>query len=155
MSGSWTSRIDRIVGRDLRERARQIVDAAKAAVSEPVGDLVAEAGEPEPLARRAEQHRVVFETGMPDVGKAPRMPCEIVPPVVIAEDRPHAERRPQPCRARPPTPDRRHVLGDEAKGRDIVAEQHDDVGVQRVRGIDDVLDVRERPYSGRRHADRR
>ena len=51
----------RIVGGDARQRAGQIVDAAEAAVAEPVGDLVAEPGQPEAAGRLAEQHGVVFQ----------------------------------------------------------------------------------------------
>ena len=41
---------DRIVGVDARQRPGQIVDAAEAAMAERMGELVAEAGQPERVA---------------------------------------------------------------------------------------------------------
>ena len=61
ISGSCTIRITGSSVRDARERAGQIVDAAKAVVPEPDRDLVAEPGEPEARAALAEQHGVVLE----------------------------------------------------------------------------------------------
>jgi hypothetical protein len=41
---------DRIVGRDLRERPRQIVNAAEAATADAISNLIADPGNPDPLA---------------------------------------------------------------------------------------------------------
>ena len=58
ISGSCTIRITGSSVCDLGHRAGQIVDAAETVAAEPVGDLVADSGEPEPCpARRAEPHR--------------------------------------------------------------------------------------------------
>ena len=67
----------------------------------------------------------------------------VVPPVVIAEDRPDAERRMQPCQFGAPERivdrlDRIFVPGFE------IAEQDDEVGPQRIRGVDDARDLRQR-----------
>ena len=86
----------RIVGSDLRKRARQIVDAAEAAVAEPVGELIAEPGQPKPLSRRAQQHGVVFQDRYLHAGERAAHAGKIVPPIVIAEDRPGSERRLKP-----------------------------------------------------------
>ena len=82
-----------IVGLHPRQRSRQIVDAAELAVPKPVGELIAEAGEPKPLPGLTEQHRVVFQDRQLRFGKRAAHAFEIVPPIVIAEDRPAAERR--------------------------------------------------------------
>ena len=86
---------DRIVGRHLGERAGQIVDAAKLAVAEPVGELVAEAGEPEAAAGFAQQHGVVFHHRDAHLLQRRARFLDAVPPVVIAENRIDAERRAQ------------------------------------------------------------
>ena len=137
----------------LRERAGQIVDAAKSAVAEPMSELVAEAGKPELLPRRAEQHGLVFQKRNVHVGERAAHAVKIVPPVVIAEDRPGAERRFEPRQFGSPV-----RIGDrldlELIPRLEIAEQHDQVGLQRIGGIDDMPDVRQQSYRGRRHAGR-
>ena len=74
----------------------EIVLAAELPRPEPVRDLIAEAGEPETGRAVAEQHGAVLEQGMPTFIERAARPADIVPPVVIAEDRPHAERRREP-----------------------------------------------------------
>ena len=68
---------------------------------------------------------------------------KIVPPIVIAEDRPGAERRFEPRQFGRPDPHRRPARLELVPGLEI-AEQHDEVGAQRVGRIDDVADVRQR-----------
>ena len=50
-----------IVGLDLRQRARKVVDTAELATAERVSDLIAEPCEPEPLSGFTQQHRFVFQ----------------------------------------------------------------------------------------------
>ena len=50
----------RIVGLNFRQRARQIVDAAKSAGADPMGELVAQTGQPEFLPVCAEKNRIVL-----------------------------------------------------------------------------------------------
>ncbi len=65
---------------------------------------------------------------------------QVVPPIVIAEDRPGAERRRKPRQLR--RPDRiGHLREGEAVRGDEVAEQQHDVGLQRARPIDNAADV--------------
>ena len=65
---------------------------------------------------------------------------KIVPPVVIAEDRPGAERGVKPRQFHRPL-DLRHLLGGEAVARDIVAEKDDEIRFQAIGGIDDLANV--------------
>ena len=60
---------DGIVGSDLRQRTRQVVFAAEAAMAEEMRELIANAGEPEPLALRSELDRVVFQDGDARIGE--------------------------------------------------------------------------------------
>ena len=134
---------DRIVGSDLRQRAGQVVDAAKAAVAEPIGELIADPSKPKSLPRAAEHHRFVFQDGNLRRRRARSDADEIVPPIVIAEDRPNSERSFEPRQFG--RPDR---IGDplirKAVGRDVVAEQNDKIGAQQIGGIDDLPNVRQR-----------
>ena len=100
-------------------------------------------GQPEFLPGRPEQHRVVFKNRDAHVGERAAHACKIVPPIVIAEDRPDAERRAKPRQLGRP---QRIVdrLDLELVPRLEIAEQHDEVGLQRVRGVDNVRDVRQR-----------
>src|SRR6202035_3483727 len=51
----------RIVGLDPRQRTRQIIDAAKHALTNYMSELIADPGEPDPLSRRANEDGIVFE----------------------------------------------------------------------------------------------
>ena len=97
---------DRVIGLDLRQRAREIVDAAEAARSDAMGDLIADTGNPDPLALRTEQDRLIFQERYAHARKRAAHAGEIVPPVVIAEYRPNPERRLQAPLAPPPRPGR-------------------------------------------------
>jgi hypothetical protein len=134
---------DRVIGVHPRERTRQIVDAAKPPPSDPMRELIADARQPEFLPRRAQQHRVVFKNRDTGVRECAAHAMQIVPPIVIAEDRPDAERRAKPAElTRPQRIVDRHEV--ELVKRLEIAEQHDSVAVQRVRGVDNVRDVRQR-----------
>ena len=65
----------RIVGRNLRERARQIVNATEAALAKPVGELIAESGQPKALSSRAQQHGIVFKERECTPASAARTPA--------------------------------------------------------------------------------
>src|SRR6476646_6269135 len=52
---------DRIVGCELLQRTRQVVDAAEAATADAVSDLIADARDPESLALTAEQDRMILQ----------------------------------------------------------------------------------------------
>src|SRR5437879_5290077 len=67
----------------------------------------------------------------------------VVPPVVIAEDGVHAERRFQPAQHRRPF-GRWDAARDMAMADDVVAEQNGDVRLQRVGALDDAFDTPER-----------
>ena len=95
---------DRIVGFDLAPASRQIVDAAEAAMPEPMGELIADARR----ARTAARRRRAAPRRFPAPGCArrrarARTPIEVVPPVMIAKDRPDAERRLEPRKFRRPS----------------------------------------------------
>jgi hypothetical protein len=68
---------------------------------------------------------------------------EIVPPVVVAEDGMHAERRPELAEDSGPLLGR-HLARLELVARRKIAEQHDDVGGERVGLVDDGFDAVER-----------
>ena len=127
----------------VRKRARKIVDAAKASRPDPMRELIAKSGQPESLLALPEQHGLVLEDRDARAGKRTAYAAQIVPPVVIAEDRPDAERRMEPGKfARPERiVDRLDLVF--VPGFEI-AEQHDEVGVQRIRRIDDAGDLRQR-----------
>jgi hypothetical protein len=74
----------RVVGRDLGEGPCEIVFAAKGAGPEPVGDLIAEACNPEPCRTVAEQHGPVLEAGNASLHQGAADRADIVPPVVVA-----------------------------------------------------------------------
>ena len=50
----------RIVGVNFRQGARQIVDTAKSAGADPMGELVAQPGQPEFLPVRPEEDRIIL-----------------------------------------------------------------------------------------------
>ncbi len=130
---------DGIVGRDLRERSRQIVDATESAAGLRIGKLIAEAREPEARALRAKQECLVLHHRNFDRLQRCANFGLMEPPVMIAENGMHTERGAETCQFR--GPDRTgHVLGHKTMGRDEIAEQKDDVGPQRVGGIDDIAD---------------
>ena len=148
ISGSCASRMTGSSVLTRCERAGQIVDAAEAARAEPI----ARAG------RRARPARSGWpatpsstasfsSSGMRAVRKRAAHAVDVVPPVVIAEDRIDAERRAQARQARPPRPVRRHSFGDETMGGEIIAEHHDEIAVERIGGIDHLAHARE-PHIG-------
>ena len=102
---------------------------------EPMGELVAEPGQPEAAAGVVEQHGVVFHDRHAHAVERAAHALDVVPPVVIAEDGIDAEPR---LEAREfGRPGRmRHPLGDETVGGEIIAEDHDQVGAERIGGID-------------------
>ncbi len=67
----------------------------------------------------------------------------VVPIVVIAEDGVHAERRLEAGQHRRPFVGRNDAR-DMAMAGDIIAEQHDEVGLQRIGVLDDRLDALQR-----------
>jgi hypothetical protein len=81
-----------MVRRHLAERARQIVLAAENAAADPVRQLVPKAGDPEPGAALAQQNGPVFKARNADVVERTAYRVDTMPPVVVAEDRPHPER---------------------------------------------------------------
>ena len=105
----------RIVGGDLRERAGQIVHAAEAAGADAMRDLVAETGEPEALARLAEQHASFSMQRNAHIGERLAHAFDVEPPIVIAVDGVDAERRLQAREFGRPG-GVRYVLGDERDG---------------------------------------
>ena len=145
----------RIVG-DLRQRAREIVGAkpmhAAIALRGIVGELIAEAREPEGASVLGETHDVVLVDG--NAGRLQRAMggCRPVPGllhgpvhpiVVIAHDGMDAERCLEAREHLGPFA-RRNDARDLVNTRDIVAEQHDDIGVERIGAIDDALDPLQR-----------
>jgi lipoprotein-anchoring transpeptidase ErfK/SrfK len=130
----------RIVGIDTRKRAGQIVDSPEISRPEPVRKLIAEPRQPEFLAVGAEKPRLVLHDRNVDLGQRAADTPDVVPPVVVAEDRPHAKRRTQLCQfARPYIV--RHTLGDEPVGRKIVAQQDNQVGLQEISDVDHLPDL--------------
>ena len=112
-------------------------------MAERIGELVADTREPESLPRLAEQHRVVFQNGDVHAGERAAHAVEVVPPIVIAEDRPGAERRTETREFG--RPERvRHALGREPVPGDEIAEQDNEIGLQPIGGVDHVANVRER-----------
>ena len=131
---------------DAGKRTRQVVDAAETAVAERMGELVAEAGQPEgrPVLR-LQAHHVVFHQRMSLAAKAPPHAVDVVPPVVIADDAVDAERRRQ-VGERPAPFGRRHHRGAEAsQAGDVVAEEQRSTSGSRLLATDDDLgDARQR-----------
>jgi len=84
---------DRVVGRELRQRPRQIVDAAEAVRAYAMGNLIADAGYPDALALGTEQDSLILQERDAHFRQRIAHAGEIVPPVMIAEDRPDPERR--------------------------------------------------------------
>jgi hypothetical protein len=125
---------DGIVRSHLRQRSRQVVDAAEAAVPKPIRELIAQAGEPKSLSLGAQHHRIVLEQRNARVRKRAADVGNFVPPIVVAEDRPRTERRADPRQfARP---DRvRNALIHKTVCRGVIAEQDDKVGFQSTGGI--------------------
>ena len=72
---------DGIARADLRQRARQVVFTAEAAVPEEMRELIANAGEPELPALRSELDRVVFQNGDAGIGERAAHGGDFVPPV--------------------------------------------------------------------------
>jgi hypothetical protein len=100
-----------------------------------VRQLVAEAGDPETGVARAQHDGPILEAGNADLLERAAHRAETIPPVMIAEDRPHSERGPEACKFAGPDR-RRNVLGDEPMVGDVIAEQDDEVGRKRVGGVD-------------------
>ena len=110
MSGSCASRITGSSVRMRDERAGQIIHAAKCCRPKPIGDLIAETRQPEAAGRRAPTAPRRFASPECALCRARGARSDVVPPVVIAEDRIDAERRVQPGKLS--SPDRmRHPLG--------------------------------------------
>ena len=114
---------------------------AEAAVPEEMRELIADAGEPELPALRSELDRVVFQNGDAGIGERAAHGGDFVPPVMIAEDRPDAERSLKPRKLGRQS-SVGQALGLEPVPRDVVAEQDDEVGIQSIGGVDHVLHVR-------------
>ena len=142
----------RRIVRDLGERAGEIVDADLAPAGDMEGELVAEPEKPERAAVLDQPRGIVLEQRDVGVGEDPmrdRRPAalllgpRIVPPFVIAEDRIAAERRLE-------RHERRHDLrpirpdAEQPIGVGIVAEEEDQVGLERIRDLDDAAHPRHR-----------
>ncbi len=139
----------RVVGH-LGQRTGEVVEADEAATVPDAlrreGDLIRQACEPERATVLCEPHDVVLVDRY--AGGFQRTPAEhralaadlrlaVVPPIMIAEDGVHAERRLEPRERRRPAfcrHERPHVL---VAGL-VVAEQQRDVGLQPVGRLDDV-----------------
>ncbi len=154
ISGSCARRHDGRLICDLGERARQIVDAFEPAprplaAAADEGHLVAEPRQPERTAVLAEAHHIVLVHG--DADSFQHAPAEhraltgalgvqVVPPVVIAENGMHAERRLEDAQRIGP------LLGSNGARLELVAggevaQQHDDVGVELVGPLRDGADA--------------
>ena len=142
------------VVRDLGQRAVEIVHAlerAPGALAPTVeeGHLVAEAREPERAAVVGQTHDVVLvdrhalalQHAPAEHGALARaLGGEVVPPVVVAEDGVHAERRFELAQRLGPYL-RRDGAGLELVAGGEVAQQDDDVGFQRIGVGDDAADA--------------
>ncbi len=116
----------RMAGIDLRERVRQVILAFELMVAQRMGQLIAHAGEPEAPLRLAEQKRLVFQNRDTDPRERRPDAGDVVPPVVIAEDRPDPEPRPQARQLG--RPHRMwNPLGDETMRGEIISHQEDNV----------------------------
>ena len=105
-------------------------------------DLIAEPSEPETAAVVVEQHRIVLHERDAHAGERLAHTANVVPPVVIAEDGIDAEPRLEPPELGRPG-GMRHMLGDETMGGEIIAEHDDQVGVERLRGVDHLAHARD------------
>ena len=106
-----------------------------------MGELIAEPGQPEAAAAIVQQHGVVFQHRHAHRRQCAAHALDVVPPVVIAEDGIDAEPRLEAGKLG--RPDRmRHPLGDEAVGGEIVAQDHDQIGAERIGGIDHLTHAR-------------
>ncbi len=106
-------------------------------------ELIAKAGEPEPLSLGPEPDRLVFEDRDAHVGERAAHGGKVVPPIVVAENRPSSERRLKPRQLGRPG-GVGHALGREPVPRSEVSEQNDQIGFQSVGRIDDPANVRQR-----------
>jgi len=104
--------------------------------------LVAEAGEPEPAARVADQHRAIFQHRNVNLVQSGADAGDVEPPVVVAEDRPDAEPRLEAGERGGPHRVR-NALGDEPMGGEIVAQHDDQVGLEPLRGVDHFAHARQ------------
>ena len=87
------------------------------------------------------------------VGERAAHAVEVVPPIVIAEDRPGSERSLEPRQFG--RPDRiGDRLGLEAVPRYEIAEQDDEIGLQRIGGVDHLRECAAASCRARRHAGR-
>jgi hypothetical protein len=130
----------RAVVRDLRHQAVHVVDAGMAE-----GELVAEPAEPDPLAAGKRQpHRVVLEHRQPGGLECGAHPRPVMPPVVIAEHGMDTERRAKLAERRAPVAHRDRPGVDPVEALDEVAEEHHQIGRQRVGRRDDLLDALDR-----------
>jgi len=137
----------RVVGQ-RGDGGSQVVDAGDRLVRE--RHLVAQAGDPEGVAVMRESDRIVLEDANADVGeramsddRAPTggLTIRIAPPVVVSEDAVDTERGTQLPRGLSEVGHRALMFLGGVVGGTVVAEQHDQVGVQRVRGVDDLLEM--------------
>ena len=125
----------RIIGADAGQGAGQIVRAPKLVATKAISDLVPKSRQPEAPAARSQKHRVIFHERHVCPVKRAAHAVDVVPPVVIAENRKDTERCMQtaklarPCRVR-------HALGDEMVGCEIVAQHHGEIAAKLVGGID-------------------
>ena len=123
----------------LLQRSAEVVGAAGLAEADSVGHLIGQSGEPEWPARLLQRHRPIFQHLDPDpfertphLGRtAGHAGQGTMPPVVVAQDRIDAERRPQHRERLSP------VLGQNRTGDDlvpgvVVAEQQDQIGLHGV-----------------------
>jgi hypothetical protein len=130
-----------IVGADAGERPGKVVDTAEAAVAERMRELIANARQPEFLPRRAQQHRIVLEHGNAYVRERTAHPTQVIPPIVITEDRPGAKRCAKTrefCRPEQVL----HANARELIAGDEIPEQDDKIGAQLVGGIHHVAHMR-------------
>src|SRR5271154_2854580 len=133
----------RIVGFDARQSARQIVDAAKFAMTEVIRKLIAQSRQPELLSGRTKHHGVVFEYRYAGAGQRAAHAMKVMPPIVIAKDRPGSERSIEPRQFA--GPDRiDDWFGLEPVPRGEIAEQYDEVGLQAICGVDHLANMRQR-----------
>ena len=140
----------------LCERRVEIVDAdpanAAKAPCRQISELIAEPGEPEGMAAPGQARDIILVDGNADgfqrvLRNGLALPFAlhgaVIPIIMIAEDRMHAERRLQLRQGRRPFGGRylpHHV----AMPGHVVAEHDDDIGMKRVGAFDDRLNVPKR-----------
>ena len=117
-----------------------------------VGKLVAEAGEPEVTTILGETRGIIlvdrdarcFQRAARDCRAPPvQLDCPILPIIMVAQDRVHAQRRLQAGKNGRPIIGRnttRHM----PVSRDVISKHHDDIRPKRVGAFDDRIDVVER-----------